>query len=138
MVGVQYTMSVLLCSHDGLHCALLGTELTVPGVPRWWSVVVGLVVVSSQPALHSPQSAPQPAGRKRGNPGSRRGGAETSVTTSGDCHARPVSQPASRIFQYSHLRSQANNTQYRPGVVEIKVCGWILHSTLHFRLSNKQ
>ena len=55
LVGVQYTMSVLLCSHDGLHCALLGTELTVPGVPRWWFVVVLVVVVSSQPALHSPQ-----------------------------------------------------------------------------------
>ena len=50
MVGVEGTKSVLLTSH-GLHWALLWTELSVPGVSRWWLVVVA--VVSSHTPLHS-------------------------------------------------------------------------------------
>ena len=129
---VVLSTQCLLCSHDGLHSALLWTELTVPGVSRWWLVVVVAVVSSLLSPLSHRSTVGPPPGRKEGNPGSRPAGAETSVTTSGDCHAR-----TENISDISIFSSRANNTQYRPGAVGLKVCAvlWILH---YIALSNKQ
>ena len=134
MVGVQYTMSVLLCSHDGLHCALLGTELTVPGVPRWWFVVVVVAVVSSHPALHSPHHNQQVERREIQCPGEARWSRDFSD------HFRRLSRSDSQQDVREHL-------QYLNILISCKLSSipsrrsngiegvWILH---YVTLSNKQ
>ena len=131
------------CSIHNVCSALFTWRSTLCAARDWtdcaWSPQVVVCTGGGGSGVLSPsapQSAPQLAGRKEGNPVSRRGGAETSVTTSGDCHARTASRMWENISNISIFSSRANNPQYRPGVVvELKVCGYYI--ILHCQINNK-